>query len=275
MIFSEYKEQTNKNYDKSSSFRYNNLENTLQNPHLYQNNSNYSNDMNPIKLSSQMILKNDYFPNNNAKYISRNEPKNYNYSNTEKNLLKQNSNYNNDNSQSLNVEAERQNRLLYSQQKQMTENNRYNNYRSMDNKIYSDPDIYNRSRNNNYYSMDNIPYKNLKKSFNKPIPTSIQSQISSNYKNEGDKDEYYDKLKNNNSYSQKNSDVFRYEEVDDKCRHYSPYRKDYERSRFGSYIYNYYLNAPMRGDRSEDFKYPPQYYWRPKYDPVGKLYSNL
>ena len=26
-------------------------------------------------------------------------------------------------------------------------------------------------------------------------------------------------------------------------------------------LYNYYLNAPMRGDISEDFRYPPQYYY--------------
>ena len=42
-------------------------------------------------------------------------------------------------------------------------------------------------------------------------------------------------------------------------------------------FYNYYLNAPMRGDISEDFKYPPRYYYKPKLngpDP-GKVFTNL
>ena len=56
-----------------------------------------------------------------------------------------------------------------------------------------------------------------------------------------------------------------------------PFRNDYDGSRYGSYIYNYYLNAPMRGDISEDFKYPPQYYYKPKctYIKPPKVFTNL
>ena len=152
----------------------------------------------------------------------------------------------------------------------------------MDNKYYSEQNIYNRNNNNynnsynnynnNYNSMNNIPYKNFEKYNEREIKTS-QSQMSSNYKNK--KDENFENFKITNNYTQKNSNYFKYDNVDDNCRHYSPYRHDFERSRFGSYIYNYYLNAPMRGDISEDFRYPPQYYYRPKYDPVAKSYSNL
>jgi hypothetical protein len=47
-------------------------------------------------------------------------------------------------------------------------------------------------------------------------------------------------------------------------KYYNPYRYDYEGSRFGDNTYNYYLNAPMRGDISADWKYPPLYYYNYK-----------
>ena len=44
-------------------------------------------------------------------------------------------------------------------------------------------------------------------------------------------------------------------------KHYSPYRYDYEGSRYGDKTYNFLLNGPMRGDVSLDWKYPPLYYY--------------
>ena len=44
-------------------------------------------------------------------------------------------------------------------------------------------------------------------------------------------------------------------------KHYSPYRYDYEGSRYGDKTYNFLLNEPMRGDVSLDWKYPPLYYY--------------
>ncbi|MCQ2818690.1 MAG: hypothetical protein MJ252_15595 [archaeon] len=55
---------------------------------------------------------------------------------------------------------------------------------------------------------------------------------------------------------------------------FSPYRNDYERSRFGDYTYNFFLNAPMRGDVSEDWRYPPQYYYLPKFNTKSHTYEN-
>lgn len=57
-------------------------------------------------------------------------------------------------------------------------------------------------------------------------------------------------------------------------RKYSPYQRDYEKSRFGDYTYNYYLNAPMRGDISNDWKYPPLYYYQPKFNENTHTYDN-
>ena len=55
---------------------------------------------------------------------------------------------------------------------------------------------------------------------------------------------------------------------------YSPYRGDYGNSRYGDYTYNYYLNSPMRGDVSEDWKFPPQYYYMPKFNSHNYTYDN-
>jgi len=61
-----------------------------------------------------------------------------------------------------------------------------------------------------------------------------------------------------NSYILKNkSNIF------PKEKHYHPQRYDYKGSRYGDYIYNYYLNSPMRGDISEDWRFPPIYYYNP------------
>ena len=57
-----------------------------------------------------------------------------------------------------------------------------------------------------------------------------------------------------------------YDDNNIQYRQYSPYRADYDGSRFGDPTYNYYLNGPMRGDVSKDWRYPPQYYYQPNED---------
>ena len=47
----------------------------------------------------------------------------------------------------------------------------------------------------------------------------------------------------------------------ERYKYYNPRRYDYKGSRYGDYTYNYYLNAPMRGDKSQSWKYPPIYYY--------------
>lgn len=55
---------------------------------------------------------------------------------------------------------------------------------------------------------------------------------------------------------------------------YNSNRNDYANSRFGDQTYNYYLNSPMRGDRSKDWRYPPQYYYMPKFNSKTYTYEN-
>ena len=58
-------------------------------------------------------------------------------------------------------------------------------------------------------------------------------------------------------------DYLKGEEANDGFKHYNVENDDYQESRYGDYIYNYYLNAPMRSDKSIDWKFPPLYYYNP------------
>lgn len=49
--------------------------------------------------------------------------------------------------------------------------------------------------------------------------------------------------------------------LSNKYKFYNPHRYDYEGSRYGDHTYNYYLNSPMRGDISSDWRFPPLYYY--------------
>ena len=55
------------------------------------------------------------------------------------------------------------------------------------------------------------------------------------------------------------------EDIDDGYKHYNPEENSFKGSNYGGYIYNYYLNAPMRSDKTENWRFPPLYYFRPKY----------
>ena len=117
----------------------------------------------------------------------------------------------------------------------------------------------------------------FEKPFEGPTPASRQRSVDFQYRKKGNDMEPFYRYKNVEYYGQRDPDTFGYDQIDDKYRYYSPFRNDYDGSRYGSYIYNYYLNAPMRGDISEDFKYPPQYYYKPKctYIKPPKVFTNL
>jgi hypothetical protein len=76
-----------------------------------------------------------------------------------------------------------------------------------------------------------------------------------------EKNNYYNNNERNN-----NSENINY---------YNPEKNDYKRSRYGDYTYNYYLNGPMRGDISEDWKFPPIYYYHPNNKIRNDLYSSI
>ena len=71
-------------------------------------------------------------------------------------------------------------------------------------------------------------------------------------------------------YGQHNEQKNSVEKMDESLR-FHPQWADYDRSRFGDYTYNFFLNAPMRGDVTEDWKYPPQYYYTPGANAEGQV----
>ena len=260
-------------------------------------NDNLSQKINsPLKISSQMVMSNDFSQN---KYQNRYTPS--------KIEVNKNQYYKEDPfSQSIDIEAERRNRLLQQQRQRDYENpqntdpetdyyykesktssdiNDYNNRYTYNFRRDFDYIDFNKFYPENHFGQNKILNRseidNSKVKFNKPyqgppLPSRGRS-YDARYRKKGSDMEPFYKFKNIEYYGQRDPITFGYDEVDDKYRYYSPYRNDYAGSRFGSYTYNYYLNAPMRGDISEDFKYPPQYYYRPKLEgpKLGKVFTNL
>ena len=260
-------------------------------------NDNSSQKINsPLKISSQMVMSNDFSQN---KYQNRYTPS--------KIEMNKNQYYKEDPfSQSIDIEAERRNRLLQQQRQRDYENpqntdpetdyyykesktssdiNDYNNRYTYNFRRDFDYIDFNKFYPENHFGQNKIINRseidNSKVKFNKPyqgppLPSRGRS-YDARYRKKGSDMEPFYKFKNIEYYGQRDPITFGYDEVDDKYRYYSPYRNDYAGSRFGSYTYNYYLNAPMRGDISEDFKYPPQYYYRPKLEgpKLGKVFTNL
>ena len=251
----------------------------------------------PLKISSQMVLSNDFSQKN---YSNNKYNEFYGPTKTEVN---KNQFYNEEPlSQSFDVEAERRHQqrqrdyenpqntdpetdYYYKQSKTSSDVNDYNNRytynyrRDFDyidfNKLYPE----NQFGKNNNLMRNNTSKPQIKftKPFQGPPLPSRGRSYDATYRKKGSDMEPFYKFKNIEYYGQRDPITFGYDEVDDKYRHYSPYRNDYDGSRFGSYTYNYYLNAPMRGDISEDFKYPPQYYYKPKLEgpKPGKVFTNL
>ena len=284
-----------------------------QNPNDFHNMT----ETRPIKISSQMVMNpniidNEKNPSYNESYRYKRDNNRITNNNYNNNYYREEPL-----SQSFNVEAERQNRLLKERQRDYENpeniepntdyyykysrtssdindyNNRYtyNFRRDFDyidfNKLSPNPqqeinnnmNMNNNRMNNNlrsYNDRDN-KFMRFEKPFEGPTPASRQRSFEPKFRKQGSDMEPFYKYKNVEYYGQRDPFTFGYDEVDDRYRFYSPFRSDYDGSRYGSYIYNYYLNAPMRGDISEDFRYPPQYYYRPKQSEIkpGKVFTNL
>ena len=274
---------------------------------------NMSESRSPIKISSQMVMNPNLIEDERRKQNLNNS---YRYQNNENDKIS-NNNYNNKYYreeplfQSFNVEAERKNRILQQQRQKDYENpentepnqDYYYKYSrtSSDINDYNTRYTYNYRRDFDYIDFNklspgqrvddnnviintNSKYNNndlrdnrFKKVFEGPTPVSRQRSFEPQLRKKGSDMEPFYRYKNVEYYGQRDPITFGYDEVDDRYRYYSPFRSDYDGSRYGSYIYNYYLNAPMRGDISEDFRYPPQYYYKPKSINIKppKVFTNL
>lgn len=234
--------------------RYNNEKESYKN----KNNMDNDNHSSPIKITSSLLMSGnkERFQNENLT-VHRVSPVHYqykakfyeNYSNTNnpRNNLNQEENYNNEREGNFNRTLKNNNYIntdsISNSWNNQQEQLRNNNQKFRTPNYYKNSNSYNMERNNNIYN--EMRRKN----------TDIN-------------------VENNKYYLKDPCDYYKGEEIDDGFRHYNPEDNDYNGSRFGSYIYNYYLNAPMRSDKSEDWRFPPLYYYKPNYDSNRKVYTN-
>ena len=205
-------------------------------------NDNLSQKINsPLKISSQMVMSNDFSQN---KYQNRYTPS--------KIEMNKNQYYKEDPfSQSIDIEAERRNRLLQQQRQRDYENpqntdpetdyyykesktssdiNDYNNRYTYNFRRDFDYIDFNKLYPENHFGQNKIINRseidNSKVKFNKPyqgppLPSRGRS-YDARYRKKGSDMEPFYKFKNIEYYGQRDPITFGYDEVDDKYRYYSP-----------------------------------------------------
>ena len=170
--------------------------------------------------------------------------------------------------------------------------NEYNFKRNYDrNKKYQTPNQYlfrenNRTRNilnnSNYYQLKGRYPEENNNLYNKNDIQNEQLIMKKNYdniisrqekgrymlrRNNSDMNFSYNnnRLLENERYLDKKEPIYDFDKTQEenlifrRKKYYNPNNNDYKRSRYGDYTYNYYLNSPMRGDISEDWRFPPVY----------------
>ena len=246
-------------------------------------NNNFNNNLN-----SQ---NNNYYNNRiNPNYNNQGERNNYqnnNFNNTER--YEQNKNF--------------ENNFFYKS------NNRYQPLYKQTLKNLDLPPSPNKNVNNNLNGLNNLPFDdynyNNQQNLSRSQSFPIRNQKFDNYYYDNNYDRTFDNKnqrfiqtpykieyhQRQNHFNNPSSNVPDYMLYDDKnisktrpyyfydkqniqYRKYSPYIYDYERSRFGDKTYNYYLNEAMRSDISKDWKYPPQYYYLPRFNTKTHTYEN-
>ena len=137
-----------------------------------------------------------------------------------------------------------------------------------DNGGYSN-NCYENDRNNYFKNkVDNIKNSKQKSILNKKNQNNQNEFTSQNIKNNDNK---YSNIYGFNRADQKRyknylkNPYYKGEDIDDGYKHYNPEENNFKGSNYGGYIYNYYLNAPMRSDKTENWRFHPLYSYRPKY----------
>ena len=155
-----------------------------------------------------------------------------------------------------------------------------NNYLSksipFENKNYNNENISNyRVIRNNYFDNNKERRNENRKYMIRRNNSDLNFIYNNNYNDKYLENERY-KDKNQEKYEQNDYDEnLETKEYEEPRNHYSPLKNDYKRSRYGDYMYNYYLNAPMRGDISEDWRFPPIYYYNPNKSIRNKLFYKI
>ena len=197
-------------------------------------------DKNPFPLYPN---QSDYINPNNFNNNHLNSNKNNNIFNNKKNNNIYSLNGPNKNNENNDKELFDVNNISSKSQKTINKEPRSKSYKNYN--IYNNNFPYN--NNNDYYNKNDLYVYDEKSEY--MVKRHNKDNINEWYKDDmKDMDDFYGKKK------------FRY---------YNPKRNDYRGSRFGDYNYNYYLNAPMRGDKSQSWKFPPLYYYNSGY----KIYN--
>ena len=219
---------------------------------LNESDNNNLQELNPnYKNKNKNSFNNYNIDNNYNKDNEKDKEKDNEYNNNNGN---NNRNYNNNNPKSQNII-----------------NNREQKSKSYNKKgINPFPHNYNDNDNDNDYIFDEKSEYMVKRNKDNRI----------NYNNNNneyifdEKSEYMvkrNKDNRNNNINITNNESINYMNTDNiygnkKYKYYNPKRNDYRGSNYGDYSYNYYLNAPMRGDKSQNWEFPPLYYYKPKYN---------
>ena len=253
----ERKNNNNYNYNNMNQYNNNNFNNSINSNFNQGNNMNYQNNN---FNNSQRFEQNKNFENNFFYKSSRRNqpllqqslrnvdlppsPNQNNNNNSNNSFNRTNNNYNDFNNNNQNN--------LNRSQSFPTRNQKFENY-YFDNNYDQTFDKKNQRFIQTPYK---IEYHHRQNHFNNPSSSVPDYML-------------YDDLNIN-----KTRPYYFYEKDNIQYRKYSPYIYDYERSRFGDQTYNYYLNEAMRSDISKDWKYPPQYYYLPRFNPKTHTYEN-
>lgn len=249
-------------------------------------NSEYNiNNKNYVEPNTQRIVRNNYNQINlSGYYPSKTNQPNENIIEEDKYYINKNNNLYN----SLNV-----NKPFHREKKHFPLiNNKGNFFRNENIHLIKRKII-----NNNYFSNNENDYNKKRINtynygFNKYNDTKFRcynnynqyknnSRISNLRRNDSmlNMSNHFPRIKLNNKM---NDEIIKFknnEEIKEdnpnsrKENHYSPRRYDYEGSRFGDNTYNFYLNEPMRGDASVNWKFPPLYMYNSKID-YGKSFPD-
>ena len=236
IILNNFNSKNNPSFPQNKSYRI--FQNNINNNYYIKNNNHINNNnlYNSLDLNKPFHREKKHFPliNNKGNFF-RNE----NLHLIKRSIINNKSNFENN----------------YRKNISNTYNNRYNRYHDFQK---DELKSYNEEKVNDYRNM------NLRRS-------SSMVSLPNNFPRINIRNELID---NNISYGENNSP--QEEEPYPNSRnekHYSPRRYDYEGSRYGDNTYNYYLNEPMRGDKSADWKFPPVYCYNSQID-YGKNFSD-
>ena len=242
---------------------------------------NYNQYINSKSINRHLnyLERNDDYKKDNIKINNNINNNNYNNINTYNNLNKKIDNTNDYNLRKnnyMNIKYKTPNEYSYREKR----NNRYSNFNNellLEQKEQirnNNDDISNYRTLRNSYNINNNQRRDEKRRY---IMRRNNSDLNFVYNNNYNKDRFIENERYRNQSQIKYEpneyfDKIGIKSYKEKRNYYNPERNDYQGSRYGDYTYNYYLNGPMRGDISKDWRFPPIYYYRPNSNIRNNLY---